>query len=198
MYLRLVDEPFSLSPHDPVASPLRATEVPPRQPVGPRGRAQPGDRCAQPHQPAVPRQGCQGHRGRSRDVVSRPNAHRSPPVLRPCRAAAATSPCSTGSSTRSTTGAAASTAVNDHEADWEQVVVYLAERAEVPRLRRGSCSPPTTRPATTYAAAGTILTCTRVGDHPVVFAGLGSHSGAYLRGEYLTNFVRPRSRDSSA
>ncbi len=32
---------------------------------------------------------------------------------------------------------------------------------------------------------------TRVGDHPVVFAGLGSHSGAYLQGEYLTSFDPP-------
>jgi len=32
---------------------------------------------------------------------------------------------------------------------------------------------------------------TRVGDHPVVFAGPGSHSGACLQGEYLTNFDPP-------
>lgn len=32
---------------------------------------------------------------------------------------------------------------------------------------------------------------TLVGDHPVVNAGLGSHGGAYLAGEYLTTFEAP-------
>jgi hypothetical protein len=32
---------------------------------------------------------------------------------------------------------------------------------------------------------------TLIGDHPVVHAGLGSHSGAYLAGEYLTTFEAP-------
>ncbi len=48
--------------------------------------------------------------------------------------------------------------VNDHEADWEQVVVYLAEQPDGRSRRRGSCSPPMTRPATTCGAAGTIQT----------------------------------------
>lgn len=81
--------------------------------------------------------------------------------------------------------------VNDHEADWEQVTVYLADQPE---------GPP--RPAWVVFSAhdevGDDLRrrwddpdLTRVGDHPVVFAGLGSHSGAYLRGEYLTSFDPP-------
>jgi len=81
--------------------------------------------------------------------------------------------------------------VNDHEADWEQVVVYLAEQADG-----------TTRPAWVVFSAhdevGDDLRrrwddpdLTLVGDHPVVFAGLGSHSGAYLAGEYLTSFEPP-------
>jgi hypothetical protein len=81
--------------------------------------------------------------------------------------------------------------VNDHEADWEQVVVYLAEQPD------GS-----TEPAWVVFSAhdetGDDLRrrwddpdLTLVGDHPVVHAGLGSHSGAYLRGEYLTTFEAP-------
>lgn len=81
--------------------------------------------------------------------------------------------------------------VNDHEADWEQVVVYLADQPD---------GPPT--PAWVVFSAhdetGDDLRrrwddpdLTRVGDHPVVFAGLGSHSGAYLQGEYLTSFDPP-------
>jgi hypothetical protein len=76
--------------------------------------------------------------------------------------------------------------VNDHEADWEQVTVYLAEQVD---------SPP--RPAWVVFSAhdevGDDLRrrwddpdLTLVGDHPVVHPGLGSHSGAYLAGEYLT------------
>ena len=68
--------------------------------------------------------------------------YRAPPVLRPRRAwRADTSPCSTGSSTRSTTGAGRIYGVNDHEADWEQVVVYLAEQIQgSPHFRRGLVS----------------------------------------------------------
>jgi hypothetical protein len=78
--------------------------------------------------------------------------------------------------------------VNDHEADWEQVTIYLAEQVE---------GPP--RPAWVVFSAhdevGDDLRrrwddpdLTKIGDHPVVHPGLGSHSGAYLAGEYLTTF----------
>jgi hypothetical protein len=78
--------------------------------------------------------------------------------------------------------------VNDHEADWEQVTIYLAEQPD---------GPP--RPAWVVFSAhdevGDDLRrrwddpdLTLVGEHPVVNPGLGSHSGAYLAGEYLTTF----------
>ena len=84
--------------------------------------------------------------------------------------------------------------VNDHEADWEQVVVYLAEQPD------GAY-----RPAWVVFSAhdevGDDLRrrwddpdLTRVGSHPVVFAGIGSHSGAYLPGEYLTTLDPPAFR----
>ena len=81
--------------------------------------------------------------------------------------------------------------VNDHEADWEQVVVYLAEQPEGPPL-------PAWVVFSAHDETGDDLRrrwddpdLSRVGDHPVVFAGLGSHSGAYLPGEYLTTFDPP-------
>ncbi|MEN9644668.1 MAG: hypothetical protein RL238_1337 [Actinomycetota bacterium] len=81
--------------------------------------------------------------------------------------------------------------VNDHEADWEQVVVYLADQSD------GTLSPSWVV-FSAHDETGDDLRrrwddpdLTRVGDHPVVFAGLGSHSGAYLQGDYLTSFDPP-------
>lgn len=87
--------------------------------------------------------------------------------------------------------------VNEHEADWEQVTIFLDGTGEVdddglplPRwvvfsahdevgddLRRRWDDPD--------------LTLVE-GRHPVVFAGAGSHSGAYLAGDYLITVVPPR------
>ncbi len=81
--------------------------------------------------------------------------------------------------------------VNDHEADWEQVIVYLAEQPDGPPR-------PTWVVFSAHDEVGDDLRrrwddpdLTLVGDHPVVHAGLGSHSGAYLAGEYLTTFEAP-------
>jgi len=85
--------------------------------------------------------------------------------------------------------------VNDHEADWEQIVVYLAEQPD------GSLRPSWV----VFSAHDEVgddlrrrwddpdLTLVD-GDHPVVFAGVGSHSGAYLSGEYLTTLDPPAFR----
>jgi hypothetical protein len=75
--------------------------------------------------------------------------------------------------------------VNDHEADWEQITVFAAEDdsgtlrpqwvafsshdEQGADLRRRSDDPD----------------LEWHGEHPVVYAGAGSHSGAYLPGEYL-------------
>lgn len=87
--------------------------------------------------------------------------------------------------------------VNEHEADWEQVTIYLDGTGAVddeglphPRwvvfsahdevgddLRRRWDDP------------DLALVERR---HPVVFAGAGSHSGAYLAGDYLITVVPPR------
>lgn len=76
--------------------------------------------------------------------------------------------------------------VNDHEADWEMVTIYLAQP--------GDGGPP--RPAwvafSSHDYAGDDLRrrfddpeLGREGDHPVVFAGAGSHSGAFIPGDYV-------------
>jgi hypothetical protein len=84
--------------------------------------------------------------------------------------------------------------VNDHEADWEQVTVFLPD-------------PPDTdsRPAwiafSSHDEAGDDLR-RRADDpdiqwqdtHPVVYAGAGSHSGAYLPGDYLVSVEPPALR----
>lgn len=102
-------------------------------------------------------------------------------------------PFSTGSSTHSTTGAVAS-GDNGDEADWEQVIIHLAERPD------GS-SQPAWVVISAHDETGDDLRrgwddpdMTSIGDHPVVYAGLGSHSGTYLVGEYPTTFEAPAFR----
>ncbi|GAA4243566.1 hypothetical protein GCM10022255_003170 [Dactylosporangium darangshiense] len=76
--------------------------------------------------------------------------------------------------------------INDHEADWEQVTIFLGETLT------GSL-----RPAwVAFSAHDEVGDDLRrrwddpdiefVGTHPVVYAGAGSHAGAYLPGEYVT------------
>jgi hypothetical protein len=81
--------------------------------------------------------------------------------------------------------------VNDHEADWEQVTVFLPDPPDA------AC-----RPAwiafSSHDEIGDDLR-RRSDDpdlrwrdtHPVVFAGAGSHSGAYLPGDYLVTVEPP-------
>jgi hypothetical protein len=81
--------------------------------------------------------------------------------------------------------------VNDHEADWEQVTIFLPDPPE-----------PASRPAwiafSSHDDVGDDLR-RRPDDpdlqwretHPVVFVGAGSHSGAYLPGDYLVTVEPP-------
>ncbi len=77
--------------------------------------------------------------------------------------------------------------VNDHEADWEQIAIYLTERDGEWRAAWIASS--------AHDEVGDDLRrrwddpdLTLVGDHPVIFPGLGSHSGACIAGEYLTAY----------
>jgi hypothetical protein len=80
---------------------------------------------------------------------------------------------------------------NDHEADWEMVYVYLYEGDD------GALHPEWVA-YTSHDYAGDDLRrrwddpeLEKVGEHPVVYVGAGSHAGYYQRGEYLTELEIP-------
>jgi hypothetical protein len=88
--------------------------------------------------------------------------------------------------------------VNDHEADWEVVTVYLADR-------------PRTAPEPAWVAFsshdhhGDELRrrwddpgLHRLGDHPVLYPGAGSHSGAFVPGDYVVSVNPPQLRKPMA
>jgi hypothetical protein len=75
--------------------------------------------------------------------------------------------------------------VNDHEADWEQAFVYLYEDAD-----GGLC--PQWVAYASHDFEGDDLrrrwddpTLVKEGDHPVIFAGAGSHASYFEKGEYI-------------
>lgn len=81
---------------------------------------------------------------------------------------------------------------NDHEGDWEMITVYLDERPD------GAVAPAWVAYAS-HDFHGDDLRrrwddraeLTRIGDHPVVFAGAGSHASYFRPGEYLTEIEIP-------
>jgi hypothetical protein len=87
--------------------------------------------------------------------------------------------------------------VNEHEADWEQVTVFLDGTGDEPP---GSLPTPRWVVFSAHDEVGDDLRrrwddpdLTVVdGRHPVVFAGAGSHSGAYLSGDYLITVEPPK------
>jgi hypothetical protein len=87
---------------------------------------------------------------------------------------------------------------NDHEADWEQCFVFLEETA-------GGGMTPVWFARAAHDEVGADLRrrwddplLQRVGDHPVMFAGAGSHAGYIEPGEYLQSVpIRLPSRLSS-
>lgn len=85
--------------------------------------------------------------------------------------------------------------VNDHEADWEQILIYLADNDD------GSYTPAWIAFAA-HDYSGDDLRrrwddpeITKEGAHPVVYAGAGSHAAYFQKGEYITqvdvSFLRP-------
>jgi len=83
---------------------------------------------------------------------------------------------------------------NDHEADWEKIFIYLSESKD------GEISPEWVA----YAAhnyTGDDLRrrwddpeVEKVGEHPVIYVGAGSHASYYAPGEYLTELTLPLPR----
>ncbi|MFW3170954.1 hypothetical protein [Geodermatophilus sp. CPCC 206100] len=87
--------------------------------------------------------------------------------------------------------------VNDHEADWELVAVYLAGTGDSPS--------PAWVAASSHDHDGAVLRrrwddpgLHREGDHPVVFPGAGSHSGAFVPGDYVVSVEVPALRRAGA
>jgi hypothetical protein len=83
--------------------------------------------------------------------------------------------------------------VNDHEADWEQVFIYLEETPQGPV--------PVWIAAAAHDYSGDELrrrwddpTLAKVGDHIIINAGAGSHASYFERGEYLTQVPIPALR----
>ncbi|MEK7787584.1 MAG: hypothetical protein AAB658_19440, partial [Chloroflexota bacterium] len=77
--------------------------------------------------------------------------------------------------------------VNDHESDWEQVIIYLAEDLTPQWVAYAS-----------HDFTGDDLRrrwddpeLEKVGEHPVIYAGAGSHASYYARGEYLAELELP-------
>jgi hypothetical protein len=81
---------------------------------------------------------------------------------------------------------------NDHEGDWEMIAIYLYERLD------GELAP-------AWVAYGShdfhgddlrrawddAEELERIGEHPVVYVGAGSHAAYYRRGEYVTEIEVP-------
>ncbi|MGH3147387.1 MAG: hypothetical protein ACRDTR_16440 [Rubrobacter sp.] len=83
---------------------------------------------------------------------------------------------------------------NDHEADWEKVFVYLSETDE------GEVKPEWVAYAAHNYTGDNLRRrwddpeVEKVGEHPVIFVGAGSHASYYAPGEYLTELDLPLPR----
>jgi hypothetical protein len=80
---------------------------------------------------------------------------------------------------------------NDHEADWEKVFVYLSES------EAGEVSPEWVAYAAHNYTGDNLRRrwddpeVEKVGEHPVIYVGAGSHASYYAPGEYLTELTLP-------
>src|SRR5215204_2306147 len=80
---------------------------------------------------------------------------------------------------------------NDHEADWEKVFLYLSESED------GEVSPEWVAYAAHNYTGDNLRRrwddpeVVKVGEHPVIFVGAGSHASYFAQGEYLTELTVP-------
>jgi hypothetical protein len=84
--------------------------------------------------------------------------------------------------------------INDHEADWEMATIYLADRS-------GGRPEPVWAAFSSHDYHGDDLRrrwddpdIMREGDHVVLFAGAGSHSGVFVPGDYVVRVDPPQLR----
>jgi hypothetical protein len=80
---------------------------------------------------------------------------------------------------------------NDHEADWEKICVYLSES------EAGEVSPEWVAYSAHNYTGDNLRRrwddseVEKVGEHPVIYVGAGSHASYYAPGEYLTELTLP-------
>ncbi|HZC84544.1 MAG TPA: hypothetical protein VE194_08940, partial [Rubrobacter sp.] len=80
---------------------------------------------------------------------------------------------------------------NDHEADWEKIFIYLSES------EAGEASPEWVAYAAHNYTGDNLRRrwddpeVEKVGEHPVIYVGAGSHASYYAPGEYLTELTLP-------
>lgn len=87
---------------------------------------------------------------------------------------------------------------NDHEADWEMVSVYLAERPNSDGIHGLDAFEPEWVAYASHDYSGDDLRrrwddpeVRKIGSHPVVYVGAGSHASYFSPGEYLTELALP-------
>jgi hypothetical protein len=79
---------------------------------------------------------------------------------------------------------------NDHEADWEKIFIYLSES-------EGEINPEWVAYAAHNYTGDNLRRrwddpeVEKVGEHPVIYVGAGSHASYYAPGEYLTELTLP-------
>ena len=80
---------------------------------------------------------------------------------------------------------------NDHEADWEKIFIYLSES------EAGEVSPEWVAYSAHNYTGDNLRRrwddseVEKVGEHPVIYVGAGSHASYYAPGEYLTELTLP-------
>ena len=85
--------------------------------------------------------------------------------------------------------------VNDHEADWEQIFVYLSDEADKPPIPRWAAYASHDFKGDDLRRRWDDPELEKIGTHPIIYAGAGSHASYFQAGEYLMNvepaFIRP-------
>jgi hypothetical protein len=83
--------------------------------------------------------------------------------------------------------------INEHESDWEMVTVYLVDVDDGPPTAQWVAFSSHDYKGDDLRRRWDDPEVQRVGNHPVVHAGAGSHSGAFLPGDYLVQ-IQPTGR----
>lgn len=88
--------------------------------------------------------------------------------------------------------------VNDHEADWEQIFIYLSDEGDQEPIPRWVAYASHDFQGDDLRRRWDDRELKRIGDHPIIYAGAGSHASYFSRGEYLMSvapaFLRPVAR----